>query len=215
MDYSGLTIFNGITNEEVEAMVRCFHMRRGQYAVGEVIPRDDGEVGVILHGSADLVRFDYDGNRTILDRLETGGVFGEALAFTPELGDFVETISSGSSEILFMAYDHIMKRCEKACAYHSKLVQNMFRLLAEQSKQLSRRVDVLSRRSIREKLVCYFRICRLETGSNTFLLPFSLTALAEYISNDRSAMMRELQKMRKEGMISSNGRQITLLKQPW
>jgi len=170
-------------------------------------------VGVLLQGEAELVRFDYAGTRTILERMETGGVFGEVLAFTPTLGDCVEVVSSGVSEVLFMEYNHIMKRCEKACAHHSKLVQNMFRLVAEQTRRLSRRVEVLSRRSIRDKLQCYFHLCQLEAGSDTFTLPFTLSALADYISTDRSAMMRELKKLRGDGVVLIDGRTVTMQKQ--
>ena len=170
MEYSGLSIFQNITDKEVESMIQCFRMRRGRYQGGQTIcayGESSGEVGVLLQGEAELVRFDYAGTRTILERMETGGVFGEVLAFTPTLGDCVEVVSSGVSEVLFMEYSHIMKRCEKACAHHSKLVQNMFRLVAEQTRRLSRRVEVLSRRSIRDKLQCYFHLCQLEAGSDT------------------------------------------------
>ena len=109
-----------------------------------------------------------------------------------------------------MEYAHIMKRCEKACAHHSKLVRNMFRLVAEQVRRLSCRVEVLSRRSIREKLQCYFRLCRLEADSDVFQIPFTLSALADYISADRSAMMRELKKMREEGLVAIEGRRVKL-----
>ena len=213
MEYSALSIFHDITNAEVDAMIQCFRMRRGEFAPGQTIcvyGESGGEVGVLLRGEAELVRFDYAGTRTILERLETGGVFGEALAFTPTLGDCVEVVSDRNSEVLFMEYEHIMKRCERACTHHSKLVRNMFRLVADQTRRLSRRVEVLSRRSIREKLQCYFRICRLEAGSDSFLLPFTLSALADYISTDRSAMMRELKKMREAGLISMNGRHVIL-----
>ena len=107
-------------------------------------------------------------------------------------------------------YAHIMKRCENACAHHSRLVENMFRLVAGQARQLSRRVEVLSRRSIREKLLCYFQLCRLEAGGEEFTLPFTLSALADYISADRSAMMRELKKMREEGLVAIEGRRVKL-----
>ena len=212
MDYGTLAIFQDITNGEVDAMIHCFQMRRAQYGPGQTIctyGESGSEVGVLLKGRAELVRFDYAGTRTILEQVETGGVFGEALAFTPELGDCVEVVSTAGSEVLYMEYDHIMKPCENACAHHSKLVQNMFRLVAEQTRRLSRRVEVLSRRSIREKLQCYFRICRLEAGSDTFRLPFTLSALADYISTDRSAMMRELKKLRESGVVSIEGRQVT------
>lgn len=212
MEYSELAVFRGIANSEVDAMIHCFCMRRARYASGQTIctyGEGGGEVGVLLRGYAELVRFDYAGTRTILERIDTGGVFGEALAFTPELGDCVEVVSGGESEALFMEYAHLMKRCEKACSHHSKLVQNMFQLVTEQTRRLSRRVEVLSRRSIREKLQCYFRICRLEAGADTFPLPFTLSALADYISTDRSAMMRELKKMREAGLVSMDGRLVT------
>ena len=212
MEYSRLAIFQDITNEEVESMIHCFRMRRAWFEPGEIIciyGESAGEVGVLVRGQAALVRFDYAGTRTILEQLEAGSVFGEALAFTPELGDCVEVVSAGRSEVLFMEYAHLMKRCRKACAHHSKLVQNMFRLVTEQTRRLSRRVEVLSRRSIREKLQCYFRLCRLEAGSDKFTLPFTLSALADYISTDRSAMMRELKKMRDEGLVRIEGRSVT------
>ncbi len=214
MEYSALSIFHDITNAEVDAMIQCFRMRRGEFAPGQTIcvyGESGGEVGVLLRGEAELVRFDYAGTRTILERLETGGVFGEALAFTPTLGDCVEVVSDRNSEVLFMEYEHIMKRCERACTHHSKLVRNMFRLVADQTRRLSRRVEVLSRRSIRDKLQCYFRIRSLDAGGDTFAIPFTLSALADYISTDRSAMMRELKKMKEEGLLRVDGRQVTLL----
>lgn len=212
MEYGGLALFQGIADSEVEAMIHCFRMRRARFEPGQTIcayGESCGEIGVLLRGQAALVRFDYAGTRTILERVEAGGVFGESLAFTPELGDCVEVVSGGESEALFMEYGHLMKRCENACAYHSKLVQNMFGLVTEHAQRLSRRVEVLSRRSIREKLQCYFRLCRLEAGRDSFVLPFTLSALADYISTDRSAMMRELKKMRAEGVVSIEGRQVT------
>ena len=212
MEYGELALFQGITNGEVDAMIHCFHMRQARYESGQTIctyGEGGGEVGVLIRGHAALVRYDYAGTRTILEQIGTGGVFGEVLAFTPELGDCVEVVSGGESEALFMEYGHLMKRCENACAHHSRLVQNMFQLVTEQTRRLSRRVEVLSRRSIREKLQCYFRICRLEAGSDSFLLPFTLSALADYISTDRSAMMRELKKMREAGLVSMEGRYVT------
>ncbi len=213
MNYGELEIFHDISNDEVEAMIHCFRMRRARFEAGRTIcvyGECRGEVGVLLRGRAELVRFDQEGNRTILEQLEGGGVFGEELTFIPALGDCVEVVGSEECEVLFMEYAHIMKRCEKACAHHSKLVRNMFRLVTEQVRRLSRRVEVLSRRSIREKLLCCFRLCRLEAGTDTFQLPFTLSALADYISTDRSAMMRELKKMREEGLVVMDGRRVTL-----
>lgn len=216
MEYSQFEIFRDIADSEVEAMIHCFRMRHCRFRPGETVcvyGRGAGEVGVMVSGSAELVRFDFAGTRTILERLETGSVFGEILAFTADFGDCVEVTTAAGCEVLFMEYAHIMKRCEKACLHHSKLVQNMFRLVSGQTQRLSRRVEVLSRRSIRDKLQCYFHILRTEKGTDRFELPFTLSALADYISTDRSAMMRELKKMKEEGLLSLEGRTVTLLSQ--
>ena len=103
------------------------------------------------------------------------------------------------------------KRCENACACHSQVVTNLFQLLSKKSLHLSRRIEVLACRSIREKLLCFFEQLADEHGSRTFPLPFSLSMLADYISADRSAMMREMRKMREEDLISTEGRSVTLL----
>ena len=84
MDYTRFEIFQDISNSEVEAMINCFRMRRVRYGPGETIRVYGGsqDVGIVVRGEAELVRFDCAGTRTILERMETGGVFGELLAFT-------------------------------------------------------------------------------------------------------------------------------------
>ena len=71
-------------------------------------------------------------------------------------------------------------------------------------------MEVLSRRSIREKLLCYFSI---HAKNGTYTMPFTLSALADYIGSDRSAMMRELKKLRQEGLVQVEGRRVTLAPQ--
>ena len=150
-------LFEGITNEECARMFQCFGAREAGYEAGALISEFDGEqnaVGVLLSGSADLIRLDADGNRTILETLEEGGVFGEVLAFSGAGGDSIFLECRRDCRVLYLDYDQITKRCENACLHHSILVQNLFRLLSTKTLRLSERVEVLSRRSIREKLLC-------------------------------------------------------------
>lgn len=126
-------------------------------------------------------------------------------------GDSITVVAAESCRVWFMSAEHLTRRCEKACTHHSRLVENMFHIMTGKAAALSERVEVLSRRSIREKLLCYFG---LQTGGDdcgSFHLPFTLSALADYISADRSAMMRELRKMKEEGLVAVEGRRVTLL----
>ncbi|NLU23307.1 MAG: Crp/Fnr family transcriptional regulator [Clostridiales bacterium] len=213
MEYEDVPIFKGIKGAECDRMMDCFGVVSQRFAPDDVIYDFDDKrdmIGILDQGSAVIVRLDEKGSRTILERLEPGGVFGEMLMFENVTGDSVQVICEKSCRVWFMHADQVTKRCENACAHHSQLVENMFRLVAEKASDLSERVEVLSRRSIRDKLLCYFVMQTAKTHSTAFTLPFSLSALADYISADRSAMMRELRKMREDRMVDISGRQVTL-----
>ena len=208
-------LFDDISYESYLAMYDCFHAYSRAYSPDEVICDFSGRcdiVGILERGEAALIRLDENGVETVMENLGVGGVFGRTLAFSGSRSDTLEVVCRQPCEVRFIDYPHIRKRCERACTHHSVLVQNMLRLMSDKAQALSERVDVLSRRSIRDKLMCYFLQQRDRTGSDTFQLPFSLSVLADYIASDRSAMMRELKKMREEGLIENSGRNITLLR---
>ena len=207
-------LFSGITHEEYLRMFDCFQAKQKSFRPDDVVydfsmPASNS-VGIIERGSASLIRIDRDGIATVLEELGPGGVFGRNLAFSVSGEDSLEVISRTGCDVLYIDYSHILKRCERACNHHSILVQNMLRLIADKAQRLSERVDVLSRRSIREKLLCYFQQQAEHAGSSTFVLPFSLSVLADYIATDRSAMMRELKRLKEEGLLHSDGRKITM-----
>ena len=206
-------LFQDIGYENYRQMLACFQAVPKSYRPEEVIydfSDPGGSVGVVERGEASLIRIDEEGVATVLEELGPGGVFGKSLAFSPSGRDSLEVVCRTACDVVFIDYPHILKRCERACTHHSLLVQNMLRLISDKAQALSERVDVLSRRSIREKLLCYFNQLAEKEGSRTFQLPFSLSMLADYIATDRSAMMRELKRLKEEGVLRSEGRRITL-----
>ncbi len=213
VEQSRSPLFEGISPESRAAMKACFDVREQRFRADEVIYDFDAHrdiIGILAEGSAVVERIDRHGGRTILEHLEAGGVFGEMLMFENVAGDSITVVAERPCRVWFMAASQVTKRCENACAHHSRMVENMFRLVADKATALSERVEVLSRRSIREKLLCYFGLLAGQRQKPSFQLPFSLSALADYISADRSAMMRELKKMREEDLLSVHGRDVTL-----
>lgn len=130
--------------------------------------------------------------------------------FRNVLGDSVDVTCEKPCCVWFFPEEKLENRCEKNCGHHNRMIENMFHLISEKASALSERVEVLSRRSIRDKLLCYFSLQQAKNGGS-FTLPFSLSALADYISTDRSAMMRELKKMRNGGEVRIEGRKVTIL----
>ena len=207
-------LFQNISQEEYLRMLTCFQAVQKSFQPEDLIydftAPGSNAVGIIERGTAQLIRIDELGVSTVMEELGPGGVFGRTLAFAGNGEDSLEIVCRTSCEVLFIDYSHILKRCENACTHHSILVQNMLQLMASKAQALSERVDVLSRRSIRDKLLCYFRQLADKAGQATFTLPFSLSTLADYIATDRSAMMRELKRLREEEIVYSEGRRFTL-----
>ena len=181
MDIGASPLFRDISEESLQAMCACFDMREYTFRPGELVydfSEGRNMVGVLTKGAAVIERIDHQGSRTILERLEEGGVFGEMLMFENVSGDYITVVAETPCHVWLMAAEQVTKRCEKACTHHTRVVENMFRLAAEKATSLYERVEVLSRRSIRDKLLCYFSLLAAKSGGE-FQLPFSLSALAD------------------------------------
>lgn len=205
-----LTIFNGIEICNIEAITRCFNAQKMVFKKDRTIASNVMNinlVGVILSGTANMIRYDYNGNRTIIEKLERDSVFGKVFSY---LGSDISVVATSTCEVLFFDYDHIINRCKKNCPHHAKLTDNVLNLLSKKIVDLNNRLEVLSKRSTRDKLMSYFNLLTKNTIKRSFTLPFSYTELADYLSVDRSAMMREIKNLKDDGFISTNGKKITL-----
>ena len=206
-------LLEGVSPQECQAMRACLGVYEQYFRPGDIVYDLGGGrnmLGVLTDGAAVIERVDGKGERTILEHLEPGGVFGEMMMFRSAVDNSVVVRCAAPCCVSFLRSEAVLRRCEHACECHSRLVENLFRLVTDKATSLPERVEVLSRRSIREKLLRYFELQAAKNAGGTFFLPFSLSALADYISTDRSAMMRELKKMRQELLVTVSGRRITL-----
>ena len=206
-------LFQGISKEDYRKMMVCFHSVEKQYDHGELVctyGTSSEQIGIVLEGTVQLLRTHLDGRQTILEQLGPGDIFSETLSFVSENSSTVQVICTSRSRIQFIDYGHLIKRCPKACPFHSRLVNNALQMISQKAVHLSERLEVLSQRSTLEKLQCYFGLLAEQKHSRTFLLPFSYSALADYLSVDRSAMMREIKRMKNEGLIRTDRHEITI-----
>lgn len=206
-------LFQNVSAESIEKMIPCFDMKKRSFSEKDIIPTSEGTkeyVCLLLEGAVSVSRISIDGSLDLLEYLEDSGVFGDAFAFANREDEFI-TVCEKDCSVLYIEKSHITKRCSNACQHHTQVVENMLQLMSNKVVHLTEKVDILSHRSIRGKLMSYFRIQSTKQNDLTFELPFSLLKLANYLCIDRSAMMRELKKMKEEEMIELDGRMVTLL----
>ena len=205
-------LFSGISNQEFHRMMACFAPTEMQFKSGEVVcdySAFNDNIGIVQGGQVQVIRIDGDGNRAILENVGNNEVFGKPISFCEMKDDYIEVICKVDCTVLFIGYQHIIKRCEKACVHHSLFVENMLQLMSNRAIKLSMRVEILSQRSIRSKLYAYFN-SRTQTKTANGVINFSYSDLADYLCVDRSAMMRELKKMRDDGTVKIDGKNFAL-----
>ena len=207
-------LFAGIGEEDRRAVLGCVGYRVKTYPKGSFIALDAENfehIAIILSGTVDMIKEDIWGNRTMLLRMKENEIFGETFACG---GDSVSSVSfqaTEPAEILFMPFQRIMHSCTMSCAFHHRLTGNLVGIMADKNRELMRKVEVVTKRTTREKLLAYLSIRGQIAGSATFDIPLSRVELAEYLCVDRSAMTRELQKMKDEGLIDFQKNRFTMM----
>ena len=218
MKLSQTELFKGISERGCKKMEKCLHLHVISYKKGETVCHygaGSTRIGIVLSGRAAIYRTDYNGYESLLENLPEGSVFSESMSYARNAGDSILVRCMAVSQIAYLDYDRIRScpaDCKLPCAENSRLRENLIDMLASRARKLSERVEVLSCHSIREKLLCFFRLQLKGKETGKFELPFTWLELVTYINTDRSAMMRELSTMTKEGLVTVNKYTVRVLK---
>lgn len=208
-------LFDGMAPNEIEAAVGCLGGQVKIYPRDSAILRvgdDLRRVGILLSGSVAVVREDYLGNKTIVTKLQPGELFAEVFVCAGVESSPVDIFCTGDCRILTLDYGKIISPQGDRCGFHSRLLGNMLGIVADKALAMSRRTEILSCRTIRDKLMTYLTIQAGQSDSCT--IPFSRQELADFLCTDRSALSRELGRMQDQGLLRFNGNRFTLLPHP-
>lgn len=207
------SIFRNLSDEEIIGMLPCLNAKEQHFKKNEVIYRPGDQVskiGLVVSGAVRIEKIDYWGNRKIISVIEPGQIFGEAYAGMKTIPMEMEVLAAVPSVILFMEVGKILTTCGNSCEFHSKMIRNMVYVLAERNYKLTQKMDHLTQKTTREKLLSYFSEQALESGRSDFDIPLDRQQLADYLSVDRSAMSTELGRMKKDGLIEYRKNHFTL-----
>ena len=197
-------LFDGVNPEDRKTMLGCIGYHIGVFRKGDIIAFEEENmkhIGIVISGAVDMVKEDLWGNKTMLVRIRKDEVFGETFACGSDNLSVVTFLVSEDARILFLPFNRVMHSCTMACQFHHRLIENMVHIIANKNRDLMRKVDVVSKRTIREKLLAYLSIQAQVQKSRYFEIPLGRVELAEYLCVDRSALTRELVKMKEDGLI--------------
>ena len=191
----------------------CNKIQIKKFTKGETVTtyiEKRSQICIVISGEIDLIRYDFNGNKTIIGHFIDNDIFGEVF-YPANTNNELFAVAHKNSEVLFYTYDSLSTKCKKNCDFHKELTNGLSQLFLDQIVSLNLRIELLTKKNTRGKILSYFEMLSKGTLRRTFILPYSYTDLADFLSVDRSAMMRELKLLIDEGFIKKNNNKITLL----
>ena len=138
-------------------------------------------------------------------------LFGETFSCGVERTSVVSFWASSNTEVLFLPFDRVMHSCSMTCVFHHRLIENMVAIIARKNKQLMEKVEVISKKNLREKIMAYLSQQVQMQGTKYFEVPLGRVEMADFLCTDRSALTRELNAMRDEGIIDFDKNMFQIL----
>lgn len=207
-------LFKNISEDNLLTMLSCLGAKTEIFDKKYTIMAEGTPakyIGIVLSGSAQIIQVDYYGNRSILSSLEPSQVFAEAFAAAEIKSIPVSIIANEPSEIMFIDCAHIMHTCSNNCGFHNQLIFNLMQDIAAKTILFHQKIEIISKRSTREKLLTYLSFYSKKTGSASFDIPYDRQELADYLEVDRSGLSAEISKLRSEGLLNSYKKHFELL----
>lgn len=204
-------LFENVDLQQLPEVLDCLGAARYHFDKGEMIfhvGQPAEQVGIVCYGGVHVFTQDFMGNRTILAAVGEGDLFGEAFACAGTSRLPVSVVAAVDSDIILIGFRRLIATA--ACPFHSQLVENMLGIVAEKNVTLSQRLEIISKRTTREKITAYLSAQAVRAGSRSFTIPFDRQGLADFLCVERSAMSAELSKMQKEGLLETSRSSFTL-----
>ena len=170
---------------------------------------NDNIICIILSGHLQIVRNDIEGNRTIVEDFLENSLFG-SLSY-PLKNEEYQVITKEETKVVVIDFNSILNMKENRFTFYNQFLKNLINILTTIIAKANERIEVLSNKSIRDKLLDYFRILSKKTGSKVIYLPMSYTELADYLAVNRSALSREIKNLKDDMLIETKGKRIKLL----
>ncbi len=204
-------LFRGLDGAQRVRALKLLEASAADYARGALLhsPGEPlGRFGLVLSGLVQVLTDDINGNRMIMANVTPGGTFGESLCYLKEKEPDIYILAQRQSRVLWLSPEPF--RCGCQTEFDIEMKNRFISMLAERALSMNIRIQILSRLTLRDKLTALFSAFA-RRDERTFTLPFDRGDMAAYLGVNRSALSRELSRMKSEGIIDYEKNRFTLL----
>ena len=168
-------LFQGISEAEILPMLKCLSVSIKNYSKGEYLLRSGDKIqtiGMILSGQALIINDDVWGNRNIITELSSGMLYGESYACISSVPAQISVIANENLTVMLFNINHIITTCSSSCSFHTRLIHNLLEIIARKNVRLMNKIDHVSKKNLRDKILNYLSSESMHAGSNTFTIPY-------------------------------------------
>lgn len=171
------------------------------------------EVGIVQTGNIHIEMIDLWGNKSILSSIAPGQIFAETYAICrkPLL---VDVTAAAPCEILFLNLEFLARSFSEPGSCRDAIMQNLFAICVRKNLILSNRIFCTTPKTVRGRLLVYLSSESAKAGSTSFTIPFDRQGMADYLNLDRSALSKELGRMKKDGILDFKKNHFILYQNP-
>ena len=210
-------MFEGISLNNCSTLMNCLGCIEKTYKKDQIISATEvfaRQIGIVVSGCVHTVQEDVWGRRTFLSYTNDDGIFGEVLIGGASEARGIIYKAAEPTTVLYLSADRILHPCRNSCPFHHQLSRNLFRMISQKNAVLTEKIEVTSKSSLREKILAYLSIEAHRSGSTGFTVPLNRSEMADYLCTNRSALSRELAKMKKDGIIDYESNTFRILNVP-
>ena len=211
---SNIELFSGISHDELSRLLVCLDANVADFKKGRFIwLQGDANyyVGIVLQGKVNIIKEDIMGGRSLIAGIEAPHIFGESMVSAEVSAAPVSVQAAIDSKIMLINFKRIIKSCASSCAFHTRLVQNMMKIIALKNIYLNEKIDYLKKTTTRQKLAAYILNQMRSKNYSLITLPLNREDLADYLGVNRSALSRELSNMKSDGLIEYKKSSFSIL----
>ncbi len=197
-------LFFGMSDEELKGILECFNAHVKSYKKDEIVIRQGDVIKslyLILEGNINIEKDTYWGRRIIISKLSANDNIALSFVASKSMKSTIDVMTTEDTKLLVLNYEKCTSMCQNACTRHKVLISNMFEILAKENLELLQKIENISQKTIRDKLLTYLSNEAKKNKNNSFEIAFNRQDLADYLNIDRSAMSFELSKLQKEGLL--------------
>lgn len=204
-------LFLNITPRNIAKILQSLEANSNFYKKNSSILKDvkkDNFICIVIDGYLQIIKNDYNGNKIVIEKLEKNSIFGTLIS--PLSNEEYEVVTKEDSKLVIIDFNSIIINNEINSNVYNQFLKNILNIMAIKIKEYNERIEILANKTIRNKLLAYFKIASKKSKSKIIYLPFNFSELADYLVVDRCAMSRELKNLKDDGLIEVEGKKIKL-----